>query len=60
MISSPANSAPKKPGRPYRKPEADVFTVLLVLALIAILLGILCLYFENAMYEWDYQGGPRL
>ena len=58
MISPPADSSDKKPGGPYRKPQADVFTVLLMLALIAILLGILFLYFENAMYEWDYQGGP--
>jgi len=58
MISSPADSSGKKPGGPYRKPRADLYTVLLALALIAILLGIICLYFENKMYDWDYKGGP--
>jgi hypothetical protein len=58
MISSPADSSGKKPGGPYRKPRADLYTVLLALALIAILLGIVCLYFENKMYDWDYKGGP--
>ena len=58
MISSPADSSGKKPGGPYRKPRADLYTVLLALALIAILLGIVCLYFENKMYDWDYKDGP--
>ena len=58
MISSPANSSGKKPGGRYQKPRADVFTVLLMLALIAVLVGIVCLYFENEMYDWDYKGGP--
>lgn len=55
-MSLPADSSGKKPVTRYRKPRADVFTVLLVLALIAILVGIVCLYFENAMYDWEY--GP--
>ena len=56
---SPADSA-KKPGGPYRKPRADVYTVLLILALIALLLGIVCLYAEMEMYEWKLKGGPRV
>ncbi|MHC4178138.1 MAG: hypothetical protein ACYSWU_11565 [Planctomycetota bacterium] len=58
MISSPAESSAKKPGGPYRKPRADVYTVLLILALIAVLLCILVLYLENEMYDWDYDGAP--
>ncbi len=54
---SPAESA-KKSGGPYRKPRADVYTVLLVLSLIALLLAILCLWFEMDMYEWKFMGGP--
>lgn len=54
---SPASSS-KKPGGPYRKPRADVYTVLLVFALIALLLGILCLYLEMDMYDWKIKGGP--
>ncbi len=57
MISSPADST-KKPGGPHRKPRADVYTVFLILALSAILLAIVFLYFENERYDWDYEGGP--
>ena len=35
---------------PYRKPRADIYTVLLVIALLAILLGCLFLYFEVSDY----------
>ena len=58
MTLSPTKSSAKKPGGPYRKPRADLYTALLAFALIAILLAILCLYFENEMYDWDYEGGP--
>jgi hypothetical protein len=34
--------------------------VLLVIALIALLLGILCLYLEMDMYEWKIKGGPTV
>lgn len=44
-----------KPGGPYRKPRADVYTVLLVLAMIALVLGILCLYFEMQRFQFDFQ-----
>ena len=48
------SDAPKQ----YRKPRADVYTVLLVLALIAIILGILCLHFEMDIYDYKIKGGP--
>jgi hypothetical protein len=60
MISSPAGSSANKPGGPYQKPRADVFTVLLVLALIAILLGIVFLWLENELYDWDFKGGSTV
>jgi hypothetical protein len=60
MTLSPADSSARKSGGPHRKPRADLYTVLLALALIAILLAILCLYFENKMYNWDYKGGPTV
>lgn len=44
----------------YRKPRADVYTVMLVLALLALIVGILCLWGENAEYEWKYKGGPAV
>jgi hypothetical protein len=40
-------------GGSYRKPGADLYTVLLVLALLALLLGILYLHLE--MQAYDYQ-----
>ena len=61
MTSSPPDSAAgRKPGGPYRKPQADIYTVLLAFALVFILLGILCLYFENNIYEWKYEGAPTV
>ena len=45
----------KKYTGPYRKPRADIYTVMLLLALFAILLGILCLYFEMDMYGFEFE-----
>jgi hypothetical protein len=42
----------------YRKPRADLYTVLLVIALLALLVGILFLYAENSFYEWKTKGAP--
>ena len=44
----------------YRKPQADLYTVLLVIALIAVLVGILFLYFEMQTYDFKFQGGPAV
>jgi hypothetical protein len=59
VIVSPANSS-NQPGGSYRKPKADVYTVLLVITLIALLIAILVLYFEMDMYEWKLEGGPTV
>jgi hypothetical protein len=37
------------------KPRADIYTVLLAIALLAILLAILCLSLELGRYGWDYK-----
>ena len=42
--------------RQYRKPRANLYTVLLLLALIAILLAIWCLYAEMKAYEFEFKG----
>ena len=55
---SQADSA-KKPGGPYRKPRADIYTVLLILALISLLLGITFLYLEMDMYNWEFKTNIR-
>lgn len=45
---------------PRRKPRPDLYTVLLVIALVAILVGILFLYLEMRLYEFKLDGGPRV
>lgn len=45
----------------YRKPRADVYTVLLVLALLALIVAILCLWGETAAYEGkNFKGAPSV
>jgi len=39
---------------PYRKPRADIYTVLLIIALLATVIGCVFLYLETA----DYPGKP--
>jgi hypothetical protein len=53
-LSSPNSTKPDQAsaGPLYRKPRADVFTMLLVLALLAILLAIAALY--AVMKEYDF------
>ena len=45
----------KKYTGPYRKPRADIYTIMLLLALFAILLGILCFHFEMDMYDFEFE-----
>lgn len=42
-------------GLPTAKPKPDIYTVLLGIALGAILLAILCLVLELGRYDWDYK-----
>jgi hypothetical protein len=55
-MSNPASS---KHG-PYRKPRADVYTVLLIIALVAVLVGCLFAYLETADYpdKPPWSGAP--
>jgi hypothetical protein len=66
MIVSPQNSnstletpAPVA-ARPHRKPQADLYTILLVLALLAVLVGILFIYLYMKAYEFKTDGGPSV
>jgi hypothetical protein len=52
-VSLPASSSPAPQ---YRKPRANLYTALLAIALVAVLLGILCLYLVLESYEW--KSGP--
>jgi len=57
-VSSPGSSS-KSPG-PYRKPKADIYTVMLVIALVALVIGIVFLSLEMDFYNWEFKGGPRV
>lgn len=43
-----------------RKSKPDLYTVLLVIALVAVLIGILFLYLEMGLYEFKLRGGPSV
>jgi hypothetical protein len=55
---SPRDS--KTAGGPYRKPRADVYTMLLILALMAIIAGIVFLYLQMDVYQFQFKGGPSV
>ncbi|MBN1909056.1 MAG: hypothetical protein JW818_04895 [Pirellulales bacterium] len=42
---------------PYRKPEADVFTAMLVIALVAIIMASIFLYLETKEYGTNKRSG---
>ena len=46
------------PAGVHRKPRPDLYTVLLAIALVAVLIGILFLYLEMQLYEFKIDGGP--
>jgi hypothetical protein len=50
-LESPPPAAP----RSYRKPQADLYTILLAMALVAVLVAILFLYLFMKLYS---QAGP--
>ncbi len=52
MTELPPGSSNEPTG--YRKPQADLYTVLLIVALLALAIGTIFLYLETA----DYEGAP--
>jgi hypothetical protein len=42
----------------YRKPRANLYTALLAIALVALILGCVLLYFELEAYEFKHKGAP--
>jgi hypothetical protein len=44
--------------RSHRKPQADLYTILLVLALLAVLVAILFLYLFMKTYDFKMGGAP--
>ena len=66
MIVSPQKStntleAPvRTPAGPHRKPRPDLYTVLLALALVAVLVAIVFLWLEMSAYDYKSKGGPPM
>ena len=66
MIVSPqkSNNTLESPtpvaARPHRKPQADLYTIFLVLALVAVLVAILFLYLYMKSYKFETKGGPSV
>jgi len=59
--TAPRKNRRQKYGGPYRKPRADVFTMMLLIALMAIVGGIVCLYLEMQDYgSPPFKGGPSV
>ena len=57
---SPLASTTEKSGGPYRKPQADVYTFMLIVALLAVILGIVCLYFEMERFDFEFKEAPKV
>ena len=55
-ISPKFDEPPAEPH--YRKPQADVYTVLLVISLLAILLATVVLWLVMQTYDYKIKGGP--
>jgi hypothetical protein len=53
-LETPTPAAP----RAHRKPQADIYTFLLVLALLAVLVAILFLYLFMKTYRFEASGAP--
>jgi hypothetical protein len=55
---STTNSTEEKGDVVYSKPRANVYTLLLVLSLLALIIGCIFLYMYMGTYEWKIKGGP--
>ncbi len=55
-------NSPQRAAAPasYRKPRPDFYTVLLVIALVALLIGILFLFLELNFYGMNVKAGPSV
>ena len=56
---SPTSSEEKYTG-PYRKPRPDLYTVILVVALLALVVGAVMLYFERGEFQFKHKGAPSV
>ena len=53
-----AASRPGRPGAAYRRPQPDLYTLLLTMALLAIVIAIVFLCMEMSLYEFQFKNGP--
>lgn len=54
-LGNPQQQTPR-----YRKPRGDLYTMLLLIAWIFILLGILVLYLEMKVYDFEFERVPAM
>lgn len=52
---SPQDLTDATRGVVVQKPKADIYTWLLLIALVAVLLAITCLALELKRYDWDFK-----
>ncbi len=57
-LNSTLESPTPVAARPHRKPQADLYTILLVLALLAVLTAILFLYLYMKSYSFEQNASP--
>lgn len=57
-LNSTLESPTPVAARPHRKPQADLYTILLVLALIAIVVAIVFLSLYMKAYNFEIKGAP--
>jgi hypothetical protein len=50
----------RAPAGVRRKARPDLYTVLLVIALLAVILGIVFLWLYNIDFDWKLKGGPAV
>lgn len=50
-----SRSAEPPRGVVVQKPRSNVYTVLLGIALVALIIGCICLYGELNLYKWDFK-----
>jgi hypothetical protein len=55
LNEQPALAEPKQR---YRKPRVDLYTVMLVIALVALIVGTILLYAQQGTWDYEIKGGP--
>lgn len=55
-----AKAKPTQAAQAYRKPQADLYTMLLVLSLLAVIGGIVFVCLEMNVYNFEFKGGPSV